>query len=382
LRRDLLPARIIYLVVALSVLNHTSFKGSKVLISLFAIELGASHLLIGVLYATYSVFPIVLSVYAGKLADRIGMRGPMLLGSAGLGGGLLIPYFFSGVAALFASAALIGVCYIFFIVAMQSLIGTLPGDRARNFSVFSLGVAAANLIGPLVVGFSIDAFGHASTYLLLGTMPCIAIAWLLARPSFIARAGAAAAKAQSRPTFAMLQENPGLRRVLIAGGAIETGTELYTFYMPIFGHSIGLSASQIGIVMGIYAAALMAIRFLMPLLVRRMGEEEVFRMSMLLAAGVYLAFPFASHIALLGLLSFVLGLGLGCCSPLSMMIIHARAPDGRAGEALGVRQTVNKITEAGAPLIFGALGSLFGMTPLFWASAALLGSGSMLVRAR
>lgn len=134
--------------------------------------------------------------------------------------------------------------------------------------------------------------------------------------------------------------------------------------------------------MGIYAAALMAIRFLMPLLVRHRGEEEVFRLSMLLATAVYCVFPFAYHIVMLGALSFVLGLGLGCCSPLSMMIIHGRAPDGRTGEALGVRQTINKITEAGAPLIFGALGSMFGMIPLFWATAALLGSGSTLVHAR
>ncbi len=372
----------IYPVVALSLLNHTSFKGSKVLISLYAIELGASHFLIGVLYAMYSVFPIVLSVYAGKVSDRIGMRRPMLLGSAGLGGGLLIPFFFSGTAALFVSATLIGLFYIFFSVSMQSLVGSLPGDRARNFSIFSLGIAASNLIGPLVVGFSIDAHGHAWTYLLIGLVPAAAIAWLAAGPSFLARGNATPPKEASRPTFAMLKNNPDLRRLLIAGGVLETGIELYTFYMPIYGHSIGLTASQIGVVMGIYAAALMAIRFLMPLLVRLKGEEEVFRLSMLLAAIVYCVFPFASHIVLLGALSFVLGLGLGSCSPLSMMIIHARAPAGRAGEALGVRQTINKITEAGAPLLFGALGSVLGMAPLFWACAAMLGTGSTLVRSK
>ena len=105
-------------------------------------------------------------------------------------------------------------------------------------------------------------------------------------------------------------------------------------------------------------------------------------LSMLLSAAVYCLFPFASQMALLLVLSFVLGLGLGCCSPLSMMIIHARAPSGRAGEALGVRQTVNKITEAGAPILFGALGSVMGMGPLFWASSALLFSGSSLVRSQ
>ena len=44
----------VYLVVALALLNHTSFKGSKVLLSLFALDLGASQFLIGLAYAMYT----------------------------------------------------------------------------------------------------------------------------------------------------------------------------------------------------------------------------------------------------------------------------------------------------------------------------------------
>src|SRR4051794_31731936 len=68
----------IYLIVLVTVLTHTSFKGSKVLVSLYAIDLGASPLTIGVLFSMYSLFPVVLSVYAGKLSDRYGYRAPML----------------------------------------------------------------------------------------------------------------------------------------------------------------------------------------------------------------------------------------------------------------------------------------------------------------
>lgn len=52
------------LIILVALLNHSSFKGNKVLMSLFAIDLGASPATIGLLYAMYSVFPIVLSVYA------------------------------------------------------------------------------------------------------------------------------------------------------------------------------------------------------------------------------------------------------------------------------------------------------------------------------
>ena len=39
-----------------------------------------------------------------------------------------------------------------------------------------------------------------------------------------------------------------LRRVLVTAGILETGNEVLNFLLPIYGHSIGLSASKIGLV--------------------------------------------------------------------------------------------------------------------------------------
>ena len=45
-----------YVIVVLTVLNHIAYKGSKMLLSLYAIDLGASPLTIGILYSLYSFF--------------------------------------------------------------------------------------------------------------------------------------------------------------------------------------------------------------------------------------------------------------------------------------------------------------------------------------
>jgi len=70
-----------HIIVLLSVLTHTSFKGSKVLVSLYALELGATPIAIGALFSVYSIFPVVLSLYAGRISDRYGYRLPMVFGS-------------------------------------------------------------------------------------------------------------------------------------------------------------------------------------------------------------------------------------------------------------------------------------------------------------
>ena len=74
-------------VVLLIVLcNMSSFRASKVLISLYALELGASQFYIGIMIAMYSLLPALLAVHAGKISDRFGVRLPMLVGSLGIVG--------------------------------------------------------------------------------------------------------------------------------------------------------------------------------------------------------------------------------------------------------------------------------------------------------
>src|SRR5690348_6316266 len=121
-------------VLLIVVLNMTSFRASKMLVSLFAIELHASQFMIGVLIALYSLLPVLLALHAGKVADRFGVRWPMIIGSSGFAAVLLIPFLFPVLASLYVSAMLIGVFHMMYNVAVQKLVGMLgrAEDRARN----------------------------------------------------------------------------------------------------------------------------------------------------------------------------------------------------------------------------------------------------------
>jgi MFS family permease len=78
-------------------------------------------------------------------------------------------------------------------------------------------------------------------------------------------------------------------------------------------------------------------------------------------------------------MAFLLGLGLGSGGPLSMVLAYNRSPAGRAGEAIGLRQTVNKCAEVVMPLVYGWVSTALGMLPVFWLGALLLGSGGWLM---
>src|SRR2546421_6968261 len=72
----------VYLVVLLSVLNSIGQRGSKVAVSLYALELGGGPFTVGLLAAMFAAFPLLLAVHAGRISDRVGVRYPILLGTA------------------------------------------------------------------------------------------------------------------------------------------------------------------------------------------------------------------------------------------------------------------------------------------------------------
>ncbi len=56
------------------------------------------------------------------------------------------------------------------------------------------------------------------------------------------------------------------------------------------------------------------------------------------------------------------------------------SPEGRSGETLGLRMTVNHLTKVLGPIVFGSIASGFGLLAMFWINALMMGSGGILNR--
>src|SRR3954470_11448595 len=159
----------IYLVAALLVLNSMAQRGSKIVVSLYALDLGAGAAQVGILAALFAVFPLLLAVHVGRISDRYGVRLPLAAGGIAMASGLLLPLAGGGLPALFLCPALIGFGHIFFHVAVHSLVGSL-GDgaqRTKNFATFALGGSIAAFIGPSAAGFTIEYSGYYTAFAML-----------------------------------------------------------------------------------------------------------------------------------------------------------------------------------------------------------------------
>jgi len=373
----------LWLLITLTVLTHSVFNGSRMLVSLYAIHLHASPFTVGALMSFYALLPMLFAVSAGRLVDRVGARWPMFWASVAVAAGALLPFIWPRLETLYAASTLIGTGFMVFHVAVNQVVGALGSseDRASNFSWLALGFSVSGSLGPLLTGFAIDSIGHAETFLLLFLFPLppLVVLWLN-RPA-LPRARERKAGA-GEPRVIDLLRNRDLRRVFIASGLLSMGWDLYTFVIPIHGSRIGLSASTIGVIMGTFALATFAVRLVMPLLVRRVKEWHTVTAALLIAAGTYSLFPFFTSVPLLMALSFVLGIGLGCSQPMVMALLYNTAPPGRQGEAVGVRTTVMNASHTVLPLAFGALGAALGMGPVFWSMAGLLAAGGYFINRR
>jgi len=371
----------IYLIVLMCTLNHAGFGGSRVAVSLYALELGANQFAIGVMMALYGLCPMLLAVSIGKLADRIGPRLPMLLGTTGVSLALLLPPLFPGLVALYITALLIGTSFQFFFVAVTGIAGGIGGteNRVRNYALLSLGFSGAGFLGPMAAGFSIDHLGHLPAFLLLASFPLIPLLLLCFAPGFLPPAGKR--EATDRPRNALdLWRIPVLRNTFIASGIISSAWDLFQFYLPVYGYSIGLSASAIGIVLGVFAIATFAVRIAVPRLIAMAPEAAILTYAIFVAAVAFVLFPFFRNATALAMIAFLLGLGCGCGQPLSMSLIYALSPQGRVAESSGLRVMVNNFAHLVIPLVFGSVGTAFGFFPVFVSNSAMLVAGGFLMR--
>ena len=116
-------SRTLAVLVPMGIANHSVLTGSRVIVSLDALSMGASPFTVGVLMSLYAFLPMLLAVAAGRLTDHFGTRAPMLVGSGAIGIGATLPFAIPGMPALYGSATLLGVGFMAFQIAAQKYSG-------------------------------------------------------------------------------------------------------------------------------------------------------------------------------------------------------------------------------------------------------------------
>ncbi len=381
-----LPLRLI----AILALTHAGFNGARLTLTLKAIDLQASPLVVGILMSLLMVVPVFVAVPVGRWADRRGYEGPTLLGICLTGVGCALAALLPILPVLGLASVFMGSGFTLVHVGVNNAIGhaTSTEDRAQAFGAMAVAFSISGLVAPLLAGLIIDHVNHRIAFAVMVVFALAALALLRRAPQ---RGGSPAAPREtsdgrdahdSRGGAVAMLRHPPLRAALIVGTLMSMGWDLFNFLLPLHGARSGLSATAIGMVVGAFAAGSFAVRMAVARLARSFDEWRVMGVAMGAAALCYLVFPFLGSLATLMPLAFVLGMVLGCGQPMGMSLVHRTSPPGRTGEAVGLRSSAVSASQASLPLLVGALGAAAGLMPVFWLAAGVMAWGSFYTERR
>lgn len=362
---------------------HACMAGVRVAAPLSALAEGRSAFAVGVLLALFAAGPIGFALQAGRLADRHGYRRPLRLAVGLCVAGGAVACASQHYLALCLAALLTGIGANAGLITIQRSAGRLAAngtERMRVFSWLGLAPALANMVGSISAGLAIDHAGYRAAFGLLMLLPLGALVCARWVPPGIA--GPSAGVGTVRPPHAAwsLLRLPGLRRLLLVNWLLSASWDLHSFVLPVLGHERGMSASAIGTILGVFAAAVAAVRVVVPLLAHRLREERVLAGAMLWAGAVLAVYPFVHAPALMAVCAVLLGLALGTVQPMIMSTLHHITPADHHGEAIALRSMTINFASTAMPLVFGAGGAALGAGVLFWIMGAGVGAGSLLAR--
>ena len=364
--------------IAGHVFLHACMAGTRMAAPLLALRQGYSAAAVGTLLALFALTQVFLALPAGRYADRRGLKRPMglsvLASFAGAGLAVAFPVF----PVLCLCALLTGGATGAASIALQRHVGRAaenPTQLKQVFSWLAIGPAVSNFLGPFSAGLMIDHGGFRLAFLLMATLPLLSWFWVRRMrelPPVIHPPGQAKSKAWD------LVREPMFRRLLLVNWFLASCWAVHTFVVPVLGHERGLSASVIGSILGAFAVAAALIRVLLPLLAAHLREWAIIACAMVVTAVLFGIYPLLHAPLAMGLCSVLLGFALGSVQPMIMSMLHQITPAHRHGEAIAMRVMAINASSVTMPLLFGLVGTVIGISGVFWITGAIVAAGTRL----
>ena len=363
---------------------HACMAGMRMATPLLALKQGYSAVAVGALLSLFALTQVFIAVPAGRYTDRVGLRRPvgMAVAAASVGAALaaLWPVFAMLCVAALATGGATGVT----VIALQRHVGRLASDPVElksAFSWLSIGPAISNFLGPVVAGLLIDhagpqpadVWGFRVAFALMALLPLVT--WFILRPVREHALHPSTQPQGARSALDLLRQ-PMMRRLLLVNWLLASCWDVHTFVVPLLGHERDFSASVIGTILGAFAMAATVIRMCLPWIARHWREHQIVTFAMLATGVLFGLYPFMPGAWAMGMCSVLLGLVLGSVQPMIMSTLHQITPEHRQGEALGLRLLSINASSVLMPSLFGAVGAVAGVAPVFWVVGASVGLGS------
>jgi MFS family permease len=339
-----------------------------------ALELGIPTMWLGVLSASFALAPLLLAIPAGRLVDRFGERGIMIVGGfLMLLSGVTFVALGGAVQGLVIGSVLLGTGHLGCVIGQQALVAnSAPAGRYDSaFGRYTFAASLGQAIGPaLITGFGAgQSIPH--------TGPIFAGACGLAIALIALAIGIRSSKRSPRADAVIggvrtLLGLPGLVRALLTSCIVLAAVDITLVYLPALGTERGLNSGTVAILLSIRAAASMGSRLFLGVMAKAIGRRRLLTGSTTAAALALVVTPLPVPVWAIGAALVIVGFGLGTGQPLTMSWLAESTPPGMRGQAMSLRLVGNRTGQVAVPSVAGLLAAGSGASGVLWATAAAL----------
>lgn len=278
-------------------------------IPVYADHLGASTALVGVVVSSFAITALLIRPFAGPAFDSFS-RKRLLICAQGI---ICVSLFLYGVVDNLPALVAVRLFHGIGIgcsgpLAMSFVSEFLPASKlASGISIYALAQSFAQVIGPAVGLWLVDALGFSTAYF-------VAAAFLLAAVCCVA---GVREPARERLPYEFKASRMFAREALdkaLALMLLASSFSCMSSYLVLYGYLMGID--NVGIYFTVYALCLVVTRPLFGTLADHFGTPRVLVAGILFFASSYVALSLANDLGGL-LVAAVLGsAGFGCCAPL------------------------------------------------------------------
>ncbi|GAB3208256.1 MFS transporter [Marinactinospora thermotolerans] len=365
------------------VLTQTALNLARPLLSYRAISFGADELAIGLITAAYALVSVVSAVPLGRFTDRY-PRSPLVIvaGTLLLAAAPVLMALSTSLWTLALGGTVLGLGHLVFMIAGQGLVARLsPEDGLdRNFGWFTAAVSVGQMAGPALAGALLgEASGAALREPTRMALLVAVVVALLALPGLLGVARGGGGRVPPTPErgprlpLTGLLRSPGIPTGLFVSLALLAAVDILTAYLPLIAEQNGIAPTVAGALLSLRAAASIASRLLLPVLLRRWSRRALIVVSAAGAAVALAVVPLplsgpAVMAVALGVGGFLLGLG----QPLTMTTVVRAVPASARSTALALRLMSNRVGQVAMPAGASLVATATGVGGALWFTCAVL----------
>jgi MFS family permease len=387
--RDLQPLRELILPLYAPCLFFSLGIGAALLIlPLFAIELGGSVALSGLVLGLKGAGTLLANLPAGILVSRLGEKYALIFAATLL---LLTSLFateINSIVSLFICSVIMGSAVsVWFLARLKYISDHIPQKiLGRAMVILSCVEKLGLLFGPLIAGYLIQRFSHGVAFHISATMGLTA---LLLVHCFATKGRSYKPPPHSIRRFRVIVDilSRHKRLFTIVGSVIVIMLLLKTAkltILPIWALSISLDAAQIGLV--VFAAGCAELLMFVPaaLILDLWGRKWSAGLSLLFFSLAFTLLPLAGSFGTLIAAAAVMGLADGLSTGWGNTLITDLSPaENRAGY-FGIWRTIGDFGTLSGPLLVGFLAAAISIpaTSLVIAGIGLGGAALLVTKVR